>query len=160
MIFGPLIGFPGGFIFGWAKPTPVNTRYFRKLVRDDTLVTLAGPVSNLLLAFAAFLGLAGMVLAQAQLSQGDSLLTTPDALWTLCDVGIRVNLALFFFNLLPIPPLDGSHILRHHLPYNMLSAYDSMGMFGYMLMIFVGGPIVRFLMGPAIDLVSLILSHI
>ncbi len=160
MIFGPLIGFPAGYIFGWAKPTPVNTRYFRNLVRDDTLVTLAGPVSNLLLAFAAFLGMAGMVLAQAQLSQGDSLLTTPDVLWTLCDVAIRVNLALFFFNLLPIPPLDGSHNLRHHLPYNFLSAYDSMGMFGYMLMIFVGGPIVRFLMGPAIDLVSLILSHI
>ncbi len=48
MIFGPLFagGALGGFLIGWAKPTPVNTRYFRNFVRDDNLVTLAGPVSN------------------------------------------------------------------------------------------------------------------
>ena len=58
MIFGPLFsgGALGGFLVGWAKPTPVITRNFRKLVRDDTLVTLAGPVSNLLLGFAASSG--------------------------------------------------------------------------------------------------------
>ena len=52
MIFGPLLsgGAMGGFLFGWAKPTPVITRNFKKIVRDDTLTTLAGPVSNLLLA--------------------------------------------------------------------------------------------------------------
>jgi Zn-dependent protease len=162
MIFGPLFsgGAMGGYLIGWAKPTPVITRNFTKIVRDDTLVTLAGPVSNLLIAFVAFLGLAGMILFQGHLPQSDSMQTNLDALWTLCDLAIRVNLALFFFNLLPIPPLDGSRILRHHLPYSFLHIYDSMGMFGYMLMLFVGGPIVRVLMGPTLDLVDLALQHI
>jgi Zn-dependent protease len=162
MIFGPLIsaGALGGYLIGWAKPTPVNTRYFRKFVRDDNLVTLAGPVSNLLLALAAFLGKAGMVLFQDHLPQTGTMSTSLDALWTLCGITILVNLSLFFFNLLPIPPLDGSHILLHHLPYNFLSVYDNLGMFSYLLMIFVGGPIVRFLMEPALSLVDLALAHI
>jgi hypothetical protein len=60
MIFGPLLsgGTMGGFLFGWAKPTPVITRNFKNIRRDDTLTTLAGPVSNLLLAFAGLVGLA------------------------------------------------------------------------------------------------------
>jgi len=156
MIFGPLFsgGAMGGFLIGWAKPTPVITRNFRNLVRDDTLVTLAGPVSNLLLAFVAFLGLAGVLIYQGHLPQMDTLPPNVQALNILCGLAIQVNLALFFFNLLPIPPLDGSHILRHWLPYSFLNAYDNIGMFGYILMIMVGGPIVRFLMGPALHLVG------
>jgi Zn-dependent protease len=160
MIFGPLFsgGALGGFLVGWAKPTPVITRNFRNLVRDDTLVTLAGPVSNLLIAFVGFLGLAAMIMAQGHLPQQEGVMTNMQALWMLCDLAIRVNLALFFFNLLPIPPLDGSHILRHFLPYNALNAFDRMGMLSYVLMIFVGGPIVRFLLGPALHLVSFALN--
>ncbi len=156
MIFGPLFsgGALGGFLVGWAKPTPVITRNFRNLVRDDTLVTLAGPVSNLLLAFAGFLGLAAIIVFQGHAPAQVGMTTNVQALGILCELAIQVNLALFFFNLLPIPPLDGSRILRHWLPYNFLNAYDRMGMFGYVLMIFVGGPVVRFLMGPALHLVS------
>jgi Zn-dependent protease len=162
MIFGPLLtnGMLGGFLVGWAKPTPVITRNFRNIVRDDTMVTLAGPASNLLLAFAGFCGLAVIIMSAGHLPQQDSVQTNLEALWTLCDLAIRVNLALFFFNLLPIPPLDGSHILRHYLPYNFLNTYDRMGMFGYILMILVGGPIVRFLMGPALGLVGFALRLI
>jgi Zn-dependent protease len=71
-----------------------------------------------------------------------------------------VNLALFFFNLLPLPPLDGSRILRHYLPYNMLNAYDRMGLLSFVLMIFLGGPIVRFLMRPTLGLVQLALRSL
>jgi len=162
MIFGPLFsgGAMGGFLIGWAKPTPVITRNFKNLVRDDTLVTLAGPVSNLLLAFLGFIGLAVIILVQGHAPIQDSMATNIEALGMLAQLAIQVNLALFFFNLLPIPPLDGSHILRHWLPYRMLNAYDGMGMFGYILMIFVGGPIVRFLMGPTLGLVYFALDHI
>src|SRR6202000_668936 len=66
MIFGPLLGggMLGGFLFGWAKPTPVITRNFKKIVRDDVLTTLAGPLSNLLIAFARLAGLAAIILSQ------------------------------------------------------------------------------------------------
>ena len=156
MIFGPLIGGGalGGFLFGWAKPTPVITRNFKNIVRDDTLTTLAGPASNLLLAFCGFLGLVILKLAQVPQLPGSKM----EALGLLCELAIYVNLALFFFNLLPLPPLDGSRILRHFLPYNMLNTYDRMGMLSFILMIFVGGPIVRFLMAPTILLVRVTLN--
>jgi Zn-dependent protease len=163
MIFGPFIGFSmfGGMLVGWAKPTPVTTRNFRKIVRDDNLTTLAGPASNLLIAFAAFLGMAGMILFQGRLPQSDSFQTSLDALWTLCDVAIRVNLSLFFFNLLPIPPLDGSRVVRNMLPYNAVQVYDRVPMWvSYLLMIFLGPAILGVLLGPAIRLVEVALSHV
>jgi Zn-dependent protease len=162
MIFGPLFGggAMSGFLFGWAKPTPVITRNFKRIVRDDTLTTLAGPVSNLLLAFAGFLGLAAIILFQGQLPASQDIATNVQALALLCELAINVNLALFFFNLLPLPPLDGSRILRHFLPYNMLNAYDRMGILSFVLMIFLGGPIVRFLMGPTLGLVRLALNSL
>lgn len=160
MIFGPLFGggAMGGFLFGWAKPTPVITRNFRKIVRDDVLTTLAGPVSNLVLAFAAFLGLVAIILSQGHLPAQESVMTNVQAIGLLCELAIQVNLALFFFNLLPLPPLDGSRILRHFLPYNALNLYDRMGILSFILMIFIGGPIVRFLMAPTLGLVRLALN--
>jgi Zn-dependent protease len=162
MIFGPLLsgGAMGGFLFGWAKPTPVITRNFKKIVRDDTITTLAGPVSNLLLAFLGFLGLAMIILVQGHLPTGQSMGSNVEALGLLCELAINVNLALFFFNLLPLPPLDGSRILRHFLPYNALNAYDKMGILSFVLMIFLGGPIVRFLMGPTLGLVRMALRSL
>jgi Zn-dependent protease len=162
MIFGPLLsgGAMGGFLFGWAKPTPVITRNFKKIVRDDTLTTLAGPVSNLLLAFLGFVGLAMIIMVQGHLPSGQSMGSNVEALGLLCELAINVNLALFFFNLLPLPPLDGSRILRHFLPYNALNAYDRMGILSFVLMIFLGGPIVRFLMGPTLGLVRMALRSL
>jgi len=161
MIFGPLFGggAMSGFLIGWAKPTPVITRNFKNLVRDDTLVTLAGPVSNLLLAFIGFVGLAVTMMVQGNLPDQDSVVSNVQALQVLCQLAINVNLALFFFNLLPLPPLDGSRIVRHFLPYGALKAYDGMGIFSLILMILFGAPIVRFLMEPTLGLVYLALSH-
>jgi Zn-dependent protease len=162
MIFGPLLsgGALGGFLIGWAKPTPVITRNFRRIVRDDTLVTLAGPASNLLIAFVAFVGLAIIIMAQGHLPQQENMMTNVEGFGTLCELAIQVNLALFFFNLLPIPPLDGSHILRHFLPYNALNLYDRMGIFSYILMLLVGGPIVRFFMIPTLRLIGFALNMV
>jgi Zn-dependent protease len=160
MIFGPLLsgGALSGFLFGWAKPTPVITRNFKKIVRDDVLTTLAGPASNLMLAFFAFLGLAVILRFGGHLPNDETVMTNIEALLKLCQLALLVNLALFFFNLLPLPPLDGSRILRHFLPYNMLAAYDGMGWFSLILMIFLGGPIVRFLMTPTLGLVQFALN--
>jgi Zn-dependent protease len=132
MIFGPLIGLSyfGGMLVGWAKPTPVLTRNFRKIVRDDNLTTLAGPVSNLLIALVGVVVLAviavvvpdGRSLVQYTLVLGVS--PGLQAAILIANLAILINLSLFFFNLFPIPPLDGSHIVRNMLPYNAVQIYD------------------------------------
>lgn len=172
MIFGPLLGLGiGGILVGWAKPTPVITRNFRKIVRDENLVTLAGPVSNLILVVAAMLVMIVMAVALpnghmvvlssflAALSPGSPI--TPQPIVLLCTLAILINLSLFFFNLLPIPPLDGSHVLRNLLPYSAVQTYDRLGgWIGYLLMIFVGGFVLRLLLGPALAMVYFVLSHV
>ena len=161
MIFGGGFFGLGGFLVGWAKPTPVITRNFRRIVRDDTLVTLAGPASNLLLALIAFLVLAGLILtAHGHMPDSEVVQKNAEGLGQICFLAIQINLALFFFNLLPIPPLDGSHVLRHFLPYNLLNYYDRIGMFGLLLMVVVGGPILGVLLPPAMRLVYFALQLI
>jgi Zn-dependent protease len=175
MIFGPFIGFSffGGMLVGWAKPTPVITRNFRKIVRDDNLVTLAGPASNLLIVLVAFIGL---IVLTFTLPDGHNLVRmsfiaalspiaagafVPQPFVLLCTLAILINLSLFFFNLLPIPPLDGSRVLRNMLPYNAVQSYDRIGgWMSYLLMIFVGGYILRMLLSPALELVYSALIHI
>ena len=150
MIFGPFLGlsFFGGMLVGWAKPTPVITRNFRKIVRDDNLVSLAGPASNLLLALIAFVGLAilevtipdgrNVVPASllASIFRNGEVRSNPLVL--LCTGAIVVNLSLCIFNLIPIPPLDGSRVVRNFLPYNAVVAYDRIqGWVSYLLMVVV-----------------------
>ena len=72
-------------------------------------------------------------------------------------LGLVVNLLLAFFNLLPFPPLDGSHIFRHMLPYNALRVYDSLGMISLILILLVGGPLVMFFVGPALGMIDWVL---
>jgi Zn-dependent protease len=171
-IFGPFIGFSmfSGMLIGWAKPTPVITRNFRKIVRDDNLVTLAGPASNLGLVLVALVVL--LIVAHA-VPGGREIVTytframllpdvnpTIQAIVLLGVAAIEINFALFFFNLLPVPPLDGSHLLRNVLPYNAVQAYDRIPFWvSWMLMIFVGGTLLRLLLGPAMMLVLMILTR-
>jgi len=170
IIFGPFIGFSffSGLLIGWAKPTPVITRNFRRITRDDNLTTFAGPASNLLLVFIA---LATMLVASHVLPNGKAVVVTtflsslrlvapPGAhpILLLCSLAIIVNLSLFFFNLLPIPPLDGSRVVRNMLPYNAVQQYDRInGWISYLLMLLVGGFIMELLLNPAIGMVYSIL---
>ena len=164
MIFGPVFGMGGaGMMIGWAKPTPVITRNFRHIRRDDNLTTLAGPASNLILVFLSFALLVVIILAipdgkmavisavQMQLVPGDT--SAPQALALLGWLMIEVNVALMIFNLIPIPPLDGSHVLRNMLPYNSLNTYDQIGRYGFFLILILGRFIVGFFMEPVMHVV-------
>ncbi|MDR3752510.1 MAG: site-2 protease family protein [Terracidiphilus sp.] len=170
-IFGPFIGFSffSGFLIGWAKPTPVITRNFKKIVRDDNLVTLAGPFSNLLLVGIAFAILAvvciavpgGRTLVRANLGGVLAFEGGLQPLVLLALLAIEVNLCLFFFNLLPIPPLDGSRVVRNMLPYRAVQVYDRIGgWIGIILMIVVGGFLLRLLFVPALALVDSLLGRL
>ena len=172
IIFGPFIGFTlfSGILIGWAKPTPVISRNFAKIRRDENLVTLAGPASNLLLALLAVVVLlvvihtvnGGREIVNLTL-RGALLPGVPSAVQAIVLLGIaavQINLALLFFNLLPIPPLDGSHLLRNVLPYNAVQSYDRIPFWiSWMLMIFVGGYIMRLLLIPAFSVVLFVLSR-
>ena len=170
VIFGPFLGlnFFSGLLVGWAKPTPVITRNFRKIVRDDNLTTLAGPVSILLIAFVAFLLLAvislvvpgghELVLSTFEGGMAIALPTGLEALVLLAVLAIEINFSLFFFNLLPIPPLDGSRLVRNLLPYRGVQVYDRIPIWvSYLFMIFIGGFLLRLLLGPALALVDVAL---
>jgi len=117
---------------GWAKPVPVNAMYFRRPMRDMMLVSLAGPGANFLLAtlFAALFHL----LLPLALTQPE-LRSVLHPLVLIGQAGVVVNLMLAFFNLLPIPPLDGSNLLAWLLPSRLAESYLSLGRYGFMLLL-------------------------
>ncbi len=172
-IFGPFIGLSifSGMLIGWAKPTPIISRNFHKIRRDENLVTLAGPTSNLLLVFVALLVLivvsvlvpGGHDVVMSTFSGGlmQDVNSGLQAAVLLSVLAIEINFSLFFFNLLPVPPLDGSRLLRNILPYNAVQAYDRIPFWvSWLLMIFVGGTVLRILLRPAMTIVFNILARV
>ena len=163
--------FAGWPLIGWAKPTPVNARNFKNFVRDDVMTTLAGPLSNLLMAVASlvlllllkFLSAQTVVAAilSVQMGQADATVVNGSPvvfpLALLLYYAVSLNLLLVAFNLLPLPPLDGSHLLRHMLPYNWLRIYDSLGIVSMILIFIFGGRLIGLFLNPAMALFNHIL---
>ena len=118
----------GTYTFGGAKPVPVNPRKYRKFVRGDVIVSLAGIAVNLVL-FVVFGGLFAVVGMMA--GALPALAGTLGILQTMMWVGMRLNLILAFFNLIPIPPLDGSHVFYHLLPPGAGLKYRQLYMLGF-----------------------------
>lgn len=121
----------GGLLFGWAKPVPINPRYFRNPLKAITITAAAGPLSNLLqMIFWALL-----LKALAAVGFYDKFVIS------VCAAGISVNLMLMAFNLIPIPPLDGGRIVRGLLPRQAGMAFDKIEPYGFMilLVLMVGG---------------------
>jgi Zn-dependent protease len=163
----------GGFLVGWAKPTPVTARNFKNYKRDDILVTLAGPASNLASATIALILLVVMkhMLPNGELSIATAMAiaqhvpgVATEGLPQLFPIALFlylvlfINLLLFVFNLIPLPPLDGSHILRHFLPYKAVQLYDRLGMFSLIILFLVGGRFISALFSPLFQTFNHILS--
>lgn len=117
--------------FGWAKPVPINPLYFHRPRRDIALVSLAGPLSNLLLGSLSFFGLVlllrGNIASSAfgllEVGSGRSVLT--QLVLQILGSSVFINLGLMAFNLLPIAPLDGSKILHLFIPLQWEDRYDT-----------------------------------
>jgi Zn-dependent protease len=131
----PLIAMvTGAPLLGWAKPVPVDTRRFDRPRRAYLMVAAAGPLSNLMLAFVAaialraLLGLAG---AAATPPAGASVV---EPLTNLAWSALQVNVLLAIFNLLPIPPLDGSSVLAGVLPERLAAGLDRIRPYGFLLL--------------------------
>ncbi|MBT8335041.1 MAG: site-2 protease family protein [Gemmatimonadetes bacterium] len=114
----------GGLIFGWAKPVPIDPNNFRSHPWSDIRVSLAGIVSNLGLALVLTLAAGPLV---GWIGGGSPVAQT---VGTALAYGIFLNLILAFFNLLPIPPLDGSHVVAHLLPREWAGRYRRFGRYG------------------------------
>jgi Zn-dependent protease len=149
-----------GFAFGGAKPVPVNPRKYRNYKKGDILVSGAGVVTNLVLAL--FLAVVFVVLGLI----GQALPASAAVLDTAQRMvvhGIWLNLILCFFNLVPIPPLDGSHLFYHLLPPRAGMWYRDLRRFGYLpifALIFLFRPVLGTLLAPAFASMSFLLNLI
>jgi Zn-dependent protease len=125
----PLLAMATGspIIFGWAKPVPVNPGRFHNYRRDDIIVSLAGITSNLLLALIAASAL------RTIFAVGGFGFARP--LIFILQYMMIINVVLAVFNLIPIPPLDGSHVLYHHLPPEAAKYFKRFEQFGFIILI-------------------------
>ena len=143
--------------FGWAKPVQINPYNFRNPKRDDILVSLAGPAANLITAFLALLFMVLLVKLDFEISEGMSMVFSLIMIY-------NINFAIF--NMLPIPPLDGSQILKQLLPYELARIYEGFERYSFLiLLVFIMTPILgmvfvplqRFILGIFQAIVSVIL---
>ncbi|HEY6952659.1 MAG TPA: site-2 protease family protein [Bacteroidota bacterium] len=163
----PLISyFAAGTVFiAWAKPVPVNPANFRNLRRDDILVSIVGPASNLVVAFACVI----MFIATEKLTGTSDLQSAglgqeaATYLGKMFYAGIPLNIFLAVFNLIPVPPLDGSHVLASLLPQSVAHYYRQVGFAGILFIIILMRlapvwhtvlAIVQFVMMPYIAIVN------
>lgn len=142
--------YASGMALGGAKPVPVNPRNYRNFVRGDIIVSLAGVAVNLVLAFVcagviAILGFLARAVPAVEASVG---IIQVMMMW-----GIQINLMLLMFNLIPIPPLDGSHVMKYLLPAKASLVYQRLGFAGLLVLLLVmnfAPGFLRWWFGPAI----------
>ncbi|MBA3466131.1 MAG: site-2 protease family protein [Gemmatimonadaceae bacterium] len=148
-IFLPIFTYiTSGIAFGGAKPVPVNPRNYRNYKRGDIIVSLAGVVTNVIIAIICvpLIVLIGM-LGRAVPAIADSA----SILQAMFVTGIFINLGLAAFNLLPIPPLDGSHVFKYMLPPAWALSYARLGNAGFLILFLLlsfGRPILNFWFKP------------
>ena len=125
-----LAGHP--FTFGAARPVPVNPNNFRNYRRGDLIVSSAGIVTNLMLALACAVVFAGLGVVGQALPTSAGVLAL---LQRMMFFGVFLNYILAVFNLIPLPPLDGSHLFYHLLPPALGARYRAVGRFGFLLLL-------------------------
>ena len=150
----------GAFIFGGAKPVPVNPRNYRSGKRSDIIVSMAGIAVN----FALVPIIAVLIVVLGLIGQAAPALAPSISLLQLTfQYGILFNLVLAIFNLLPIPPLDGSHVMKYLLPPAWSLQYQRLAGGGFILLILLltlGRPIISAWMAPVTFLARMVLGAV
>ncbi len=129
----------GSVFIAWAKPVPVDRANFARPRRDDFLVSIAGPGSNIVMAFLCSLAVIALMMAGSGVSESQPpvAVSVVHFLLKMFYGGIYLNIVLAVFNLIPVPPLDGSHILAAFLPPRLALGYHRIGFAGILLLIFL-----------------------
>ncbi len=146
------------FLFGWAKPVPVNFNNLRKPKKHMVLVSLAGPVSNMIIAIISLIAIKIIYIIQPAVFTSDSLPMTPlifilKPLALMLPISLLANIALGIFNLTPIPPLDGGRIVTGLLPERYSRKYAKIEPFGFPILILL-------FMSGAINYLGIVISYI
>ncbi len=152
-MMGTIVMVVSGFRFGWAKPVPVNPMNLKNPRVADIWISAAGPLSNLGMAL-----IAGLTF---QLFGGVSLGQESEVLPMALQAGVYINVTLAFFNLIPIFPLDGSHILGNLLPREYQAAFERFNQFApFLLLIIIITGLFWKIIGPlVVSLSSLLLGY-
>ena len=121
--------FTSGFIFGWAKPVPINWRNLGHPRRDMAIVAIAGPAANLLML------LFWAISAKILMLLGNELNNLTQLLLIMCSIGITINIVLMILNLFPLLPLDGGRVLTAMLPRNLAISFSRMEPYGLIILV-------------------------
>lgn len=130
-----LLSLTGSFMMGWAKPVPVHVGRLRQPWNDHPKVAAAGPASNLLLALVSAVLLGATANIAARLPAGHAGGAPAEFLLLVWQTGIIVNVVLAVFNLIPLPPLDGSWILTRFLPPHLRGGYENLRNYGMLVVV-------------------------
>lgn len=145
-------------MFGWAKPVPINPRNFRNISRGLTLVALAGPVSNLVLA-AFFAGVYQLLLHEGMTIAAAVGQAVFKPVFVMVELSIILNISLAVFNLIPIPPLDGSRVLSNFIPARQAIAYAKLEQYGFViLMVLLATGVINKVVSPLVFLTAGLLT--
>ncbi len=141
-------------IFGGAKPVPVNPRNYRNFKKGDIIVSLAGVATNLVIAFLCV----PVIMLVYLIGSKSAALAGPASIFQLMLLfGIQLNVALAVFNLIPLPPLDGSHVMKYLLPPAWSLSYQRLGRYGLVLLFLLisfGRPLLMLWFTPGFALIT------
>lgn len=150
----------GQFVFGYAKPVPIDPRYFRNPKRDMAISAAAGPLVNILIAFACSLTLKHLLIPLSFHAPDFGGVEILEPVAQMLKAAVVINIVFAVFNLIPIPPLDGGRVLMGILPYQQAVTLSKIEPFGFIIVIIlVATNITSYIIWPVVVLLASIITY-